>query len=99
MIKKKKINFNHAEAYVLQAYELIMFVVKRQSQVVVVETNVNFLVESSIWAHSRQQILFLFPFLFFFFVFCFYLIRTKNIYIKYACTRITKGSDLLGLVD
>ena len=26
---KKKINFNNAEAYVLQAYELIMFVVKK----------------------------------------------------------------------
>ena len=74
---KKKINFNHAQAYVLQAYELIMFVVKRQSQVVVVETNVNFLVESSIWAHSRQQILFLFPFLFFFLFFVFTLFVLK----------------------
>ena len=77
MIKKKKINFNHAQAYVLQAYELIMFVVKRQSQVVLVETNVNFLVESSIWAHSRQQIHFLFPFLFFFLFFVFTLFVLK----------------------
>ena len=96
---KKKINFNNAQAYVLQAYELIMFVVKKTIASSCSwdkrELPRRVFNLSTFW--TADSFPFSFPFLFFFFFF--YFIRTKNIYIKYACTRITKGSDLLGLVD
>ena len=76
--KKKKINFNHAQAYVLQAYELIMFVLKRQSQVVVVETNVD---SSSLQSeHIVDSRFFSFFLSFSFFFFFFFTLFVLKIY-------------------